>query len=303
MALSQSPPPLFQQGLSARVRLLIAVVSSVVILQIDFSLGLLKPLRQGLNMVLYPIEQTLVLPRDLFNWLAGLTSSLSDITEKKRALELKEAANADVLMQLDQLQNENDSLRALLDLRKSLKSKTVAARISHTTRDPFSDRVVIDRGSQHGVMPGHPVINSLGVVGQVVRVSPITAEVALITDPALTVPINLPRSGIRSLMTGAGDGQQVQVKYLNLNAEVEVGDLVLTSGLDGLYPPGFPVARVSRIERSGGGQFPKVSCTPTASIGSMRHVLVLLIDQDLLPPAPRDLEPPAPRPKSKGSAK
>jgi rod shape-determining protein MreC len=303
MALSQSPPPLFQQGLSARVRLLIAVVSSVVILQIDFSLGLLKPLRQGLNMVLYPIEQTLVLPRDLFNWLAGLTSSLSDITEKKRALELKEAANADVLMQLDQLQNENDSLRALLDLRKSLKSITVAARISHTTRDPFSDRVVIDRGSQHGVMPGHPVINSLGVVGQVVRVSPITAEVALITDPALTVPINLPRSGIRSLMTGAGDGQQVQVKYLNLNAEVEVGDLVLTSGLDGLYPPGFPVARVSRIERSGGGQFPKVSCTPTASIGSMRHVLVLLIDQDLLPPAPRDLEPPAPRPKSKGSAK
>ncbi len=303
MALSQSPPPLFQQGLSARVRLLIAVVSSAVILQIDFSLGLLKPLRQGLNMVLYPIEQTLVLPRDLFNWLAGLTSSLSDITEKKRALELKEAANADVLMQLDQLQNENDSLRALLDLRKSLKSKTVAARISHTTRDPFSDRVVIDRGSQHGVMPGHPVINSLGVVGQVVRVSPITAEVALITDPALTVPINLPRSGIRSLMTGAGDGQQVQVKYLNLNAEVEVGDLVLTSGLDGLFPPGFPVARVSRIERSGGGQFPKVSCTPTASIGSIRHVLVLLIDQDLLPPAPRDLEPPAPRPKSKGSAK
>ena len=243
------------------------------------------------------------MPRDLFNWLAGLTSSLSDITEKKRALELKEAANADVLMQLDQLQNENDSLRALLDLRKSLKSKTVAARISHTTRDPFSDRVVIDRGSQHGVMPGHPVINSLGVVGQVVRVSPITAEVALITDPALTVPINLPRSGIRSLMTGAGDGQQVQVKYLNLNAEVEVGDLVLTSGLDGLFPPGFPVARVSRIERSGGGQFPTVSCTPTASIGSMRHVLVLLIDQDLLPPAPRDLEPPAPRPKSKGSAK
>jgi len=303
MALSQSPPPLFQQGLSARVRLLIAVVSSVVILQIDFSLGLLKPLRQGLNMVLYPIEQTLVLPRDLFNWLAGLTSSLSDITEKKRTLELKEAANADVLMQLDQLQNENDSLRALLDLRKSLKSKTVAARISHTTRDPFSDRVVIDRGSQHGVMPGHPVINSLGVVGQVVRVSPITAEVALITDPALTVPINLPRSGIRSLMTGAGDGQQVQVKYLNLNAEVEVGDLVLTSGLDGLYPPGLPVARVSRIERSGGGQFPKVSCTPTASIGSMRHVLVLLIDQDLLPPTPRDLEPPEPRPKSKGSAK
>jgi rod shape-determining protein MreC len=303
MALSQSPPPLFQQGLSARVRLLIAVVSAVVILQIDFTLGLLKPLRQGLNMVLYPIEQTLVLPRDLFNWVAGLTVSLSDLTEKKRVLELKEAANADVLMQLEQLQNENDSLRALLDLRKSLKSKTVAARISHTTRDPFSDRVVIDRGSQHGVMPGHPVINSLGVVGQVVRVSPITAEVALITDPALTVPINLPRSGIRSLMTGSGDGQQVQVKYLNLNAEVEVGDLVVTSGLDGLYPPGFPVARVSRIERAGGGQFPKVSCTPTASIGAMRHVLVLLIDQELLPPAPRDLEAPAPSPKSKRVAK
>lgn len=293
MALSQSPPPLFKQGLSARLRLIIAVAASIGLIQIDMTLGLLKPLRQGLSMVLYPIEQVLILPRDGLFALIERLSILSNITQKSEELQIRETTSADLMLQVEQLRVENDNLRALLELRKSSKNKTVLAEISHNTKDAFSNRVVIDRGSQHGIAPGHAVINSRGVVGQVIRVSPITSEVALVTDPGLVIPVNLPRTGIRSLISGMGDGQQVDLRYLNVNAEVEVGDLIVTSGLDGLYPPGFPVAKVSRIERSGSGQFLKVASLPLAPVGSLDHVLVILVDQELIPPAPRDLDKPS----------
>lgn len=278
--------------------MLIAVVAAIFMLYVDLHLGMLKPLRQGLSMVLYPIEQMLMLPRDAVIWFGRYGGTIVDLVDQKAVLEKKEIENAERLLQTEQLQSENAALRGLLELRKEIKHKTLTAEISHETRDAFSNRIVIDRGSQHGVAPGHPVINAQGVVGQVVRVSPITAEVSLLTDPSLTVPVNLPRSGIRSLASGTGDGQQVELKYLNINAEVEVGDILVTSGLDGLYPSGLPVAKINRVERAGSGQFPRITSTPVATIGTLQHVLVILIDQALIPPAPRELDRPIPRPRS-----
>ena len=290
MALSQSPPPLFNQGLSARLRLLIAVIAAAGMLYADLHFGMLKPLRQGMAIVLYPVEQILMLPRDAFLWVTRYGSVISDVVDRRSVLEQREAENAERLLRLESLQAENQSLRALLDLRPSMRSKTLVAQISHETRDAFSNRVVIDRGSQHGVATGHPVINAMGVVGQVVRVSPITSEVSLVTDSSIMIPVSLPRSGLRTVASGAGDGQQVDLKYLNINAEVEVGDVIRTSGLDGLYPSGLPVARINRVERAGGGQFPIVSAVPVAPVGTLSHVLVILVDQELIPPAPRELE-------------
>jgi len=298
MALSQSPPPLFKQGLPSRLRMLIAVIAAIGMLYSDLHFGMLKPLRQGLTMVLYPIEQLLILPRDAVIWFVRYASTASDIVGQRVTLERKEIENSDSLLQVEQLRIENESLRSLFDLRKSIKHKTVAAQISHETRDAFSNRIVIDRGSQHGLAPGHPVINAQGVVGQVARVSPITAEVSLVTDPSLMIPVALPRSGLRSLASGTGDGQQVELKYLNINAEVEVGDVLVTSGLDGLYPSGLPVPKINRVERAGSGQFPRITSTPVAPIGTLQHVLVILIDQELIPPAPRELDRPIPKARS-----
>jgi rod shape-determining protein MreC len=291
MALSQSPPSLFRQGLSARLRLLIAVVASVALIQADISLTMLKPLRQGLSMVLYPVEQSLMIPRDIFYWATDRTSLMINLAARQAAIETQEIRHAEALLASTQLEQENANLRALMDLRKTFKHQSIAAEVSHYAKDAFSNRVVINRGSQHGIAPGHPVVNSQGVVGQVMRVSPITAEVSLITDPALTVPVNLPKSGVRSLLVGSGDGQQVKLRYLNSNVEVEIGDMVVTSGLDGLYPAGLPVAKISQIDRKGDALFTKVSCTPTATVGSLAHVLVILVDPSLIPPAPRDLAP------------
>jgi rod shape-determining protein MreC len=278
--------------------MLIAVIAAIGMLYSDLHFGMLKPLRQGLTMVLYPIEQLLILPRDAVIWFVRYASTASDIVGQRVTLERKEIENSDSLLQVEQLRIENESLRSLFDLRKSIKHKTVAAQISHETRDAFSNRIVIDRGSQHGLAPGHPVINAQGVVGQVVRVSPITAEVSLVTDPSLMIPVALPRSGLRSLASGTGDGQQVELKYLNINAEVEVGDVLVTSGLDGLYPSGLPVAKINRVERAGSGQFPRITSTPVAPIGTLQHVLVILIDQELIPPAPRELDRPIPKARS-----
>jgi rod shape-determining protein MreC len=278
--------------------MLIAVIAAIGMLYSDLHFGMLKPLRQGLTMVLYPIEQLLILPRDAVIWFVRYASTASDIVGQRVTLERKEIENSDSLLQVEQLRIENESLRSLFDLRKSIKHKTVAAQISHETRDAFSNRIVIDRGSQHGLAPGHPVINAQGVVGQVARVSPITAEVSLVTDPSLMIPVALPRSGLRSLASGTGDGQQVELKYLNINAEVEVGDVLVTSGLDGLYPSGLPVAKINRVERAGSGQFPRITSTPVAPIGTLQHVLVILIDQELIPPAPRELDRPIPKARS-----
>ncbi|WVN41845.1 rod shape-determining protein MreC [beta proteobacterium MWH-UniP1] len=290
MALSQSPPPLFKQGLSARFQLLIAVSAAAALIYVDLHFSLLKPLRQGLSVVLYPIEQVLLAPRAAFSWLGDYAGVIVSTVDRQNVLAQREVQTADQLLQIEQLRAENEGLRGLLDLRKAVKQKTLVAEISHEMRDAFSSRVVIDRGSQHGIAPGHPVINAQGVVGQVVRVSPITAEVSLVTDPSLVIPVSLPRSSSRTVAVGAGDGQQVELRYLNINAEVEPGDILVTSGLDGLYPPGLPVAKVSRVKRAGSGQFSNVLSAPVAPVGTLRHVLVIMVDASLIPPAPRDLD-------------
>lgn len=286
MALSQTPPPLFKQGLPARLRLLIAVSASIALIYADLHLGVLNTLRQGLQTVLFPVVSLLSAPRDLVVWAGDRLDATLHVLGREEALAEKEARSAASALLIDQLEKENTTLRSLLDLRPVMRHKTLAAEISHQSRDIFGKRVVIDRGSQHGVAVGHPVINSKGVVGQVVRVSPITAEVSLLNDPSLTIPVSFSRTGVRTL--ASGDGQRLILKYLHVDADVEAGDLLVTSGLDGIYPSGLPVATIDRVERDT-GQFATAMASPIAPVAPARQVVVVLVDQSLIPPAPRDL--------------
>ena len=275
MALSQTPPPLFKQGLPARLRLLIAVSASIALIYADLNLGVLKTLRQGLQTVLFPVVSLLSAPRDLVVWAGDRLDATLNVLGRESALAEKEAQSTSSVLLVEQLEKENTSLRALLDLRPAMRHKTLAAEISHQSRDIFGKRVVIDRGSQHGV-----------AVGQVVRVSPITAEVSLLNDPSLTIPVSFSRTGVRTL--ASGDGQRLILKYLHVDADVETGDLLVTSGLDGIYPSGLPVATIDRVERDT-GQFAMALASPTAPVAPNRQVVVVLVDQSLIPPAPRDL--------------
>ena len=172
-----------------------------------------------------------------------------------------------------------------------------AGRILYQGRDPFSRKVVIDKGSRQGIQAGQAVIDAVGVIGQVTRVYPLLSEVTLITDKGQRTPVQVVRNGLRAVVFGGGDRGTLDLSYLAADVDVQADDVLVTSGLDGTYPPGLPVAKVSRIEREAAYAFAKVSCVPTAGPEQNRQVLVLASESDF-PPLPAQAEP-APGPKQK----
>jgi rod shape-determining protein MreC len=185
------------------------------------------------------------------------------------------AQQAERLSRAEALQAENDRLRKLLELQPALTVQSQAAEVLFEAPDPFSRRVVIDRGAAQGVAPGSPVINEAGVLGQVTRIYPLSAEVTLLTDKDAAIPLLNARTQMRNAAAGRADGSGMELRFLAANADVKVGDLMTTSGLDGVYPPGLPVAKVTVVDRRGDSSFAQVQLAPIAQPDSARHVLVL----------------------------
>lgn len=185
------------------------------------------------------------------------------------------AAQAERLSRAEALQAENDRLRKLLALQPALTVPAITAEVLFEAPDPFSRRVVIDRGATQGVAAGSPVINEAGVLGQVTRVYPLSSEVTLLTDKDAAIPLLNARTQMRNAAAGRADGSGMELRFLAANADIRVGDLMTTSGLDGVYPPGLPVAKVALVERRGDSSFAQVLLAPIAQPDSARHVLVL----------------------------
>ncbi|MEO8991571.1 MAG: rod shape-determining protein MreC, partial [Nitrosospira sp.] len=154
-------------------------------------------------------------------------------------------------------------------------SKAVMAEILHVPRDPFNRKVMLDKGSQSGVQPGQVVVDDIGVVGQITRDYPWASEVTLITDKDHSVPVQVVRNGLRSVISGTGKDAMLELRYLAANTDIQEGDSLVTSGIDGVYPPGLPVAVVSKIERNPTYVFARVTCTPVAGVGHNRQLLIL----------------------------
>lgn len=275
MALSQSPPPFFRQGLSARIKLIIALSAAAMLMQLDSEVNIAKPLRQGLSVVLYPIAETLLLPRDFALWLADRLRTVSELASEVDRMRDAELRNAETLLLVDQIQADNQNLRGLLEIRQQPSLPSIVAEVRAGLQDSLSRKVLINKGMEDQVSVGDPVINSQGVVGQVSRVFPLTSEVRLLSDEQLMVPIFLPNAGIRAISQGLGEQDGFQIRFVNLAAEIKEGDLIVTSGLDGLYPPGLAVGQVSLVVAAPQGQFPTVIGRPTASVARHKEVLVI----------------------------
>jgi rod shape-determining protein MreC len=184
---------------------------------------------------------------------------------------------------------ENIQLRKLMDARQHVPVKSMMAEILYDARDPASRKVVINRGSTHQVALGFPVIDGSGVVGQVTRVFPFTAEVTLLTDKDQAIPVQVLRNGLRSIAHGRGRTGQVDLRFVAPNADIVVGDILITSGLDGVYPAGLAVARVIQVESNAAGAFGRVVCQPLAGIDRHRQLLVLMELPKIEPrPAPEE---------------
>jgi rod shape-determining protein MreC len=271
--LDRTPPPFFRQGFSARSKLAFFAALAVFLMVADTRFKVVEPARAALATALLPVQRALAVPVDLWHgggdYLRGLQQALDGERESRARL----AALSERAARAEQLAQENARLRALLELRPSLAVRSLPAEVLYETADPFSRKVYLDRGTTHGVALGSPVVNEDGVLGQVTRVFAMTSEATLLTDKDAAIPVLNTRTQQRSAAFGSHGG--VELRFMSGNADVQVGDLLHTSGLDGIYPPGLPVARVAAVERRAETGFARIALTPTANPDGVRHVLVL----------------------------
>ena len=299
--LDRTPPPFFRQGPSALTKLTFCSALAVFLMVADSRFKLTQPMRTMVATVLHPVERVLRMPIDVWSGVGDYASGLQHAVSAEAQARAALARQSERAARVEQLQAENNRLRALLGLRAALTVQSQSAEILYEASDPFSRKVVIDRGTSHGVALASPVVNEAGVLGQVTRVYPLYSEVTLLTDKDAAIPVLDARNQLRSAAFGSA-GIGMELRFMAANADVQVGDLLQTSGVDGVYPPGLPVARITAVDRKVDTGFAKVMLAPTASPDGVRHVLVLEPLSLQLPPRP---EPQADevRPKPKKGAK
>jgi rod shape-determining protein MreC len=297
--LDRTPPPFFRQGYSALSKLAIYSALALFLMVADTRLPIVATLRVALATALAPVQRALLAPVEWVSggsdYLHGLGQALQNEDAARKLL----AQQAERVSQAERVLAENAHLRALLDLAPALTVRSQAAEVMYEAADPYSRKLFINRGMTQGLQVGAPVINEAGVLGQVTRVYPLSAEVTLLTDKDAAIPIINPRSQQRGAAYGGlAKGSAMELRFVAANADVRVGDLLQTSGIDGVYPAGLAVARVTRVERQAEGGFAKVTLAPVAAADGVRHVLVLEPLSVQLParpePAPEAMPKPAP---------
>ena len=284
--LDRTPPPFFKQGPSAFTRLLFFSALAILLMVADARWKMTQPLRAAAATLLQPVQSVLLAPVRAWemagHYLAGV--------EEARALQARSqqqlAQQAERVTRMVQLERENARLRELLGLRPRIEVGTLAAEVLYDAPDPYTRKVVVDQGRRHGVTLGAPVIDERGVLGQVTRVYPVTAEVTLVTDKDAAVPVVNVRTQHRGVAYGLPQSGGMELRFMAGNADVQAGDELQTSGLDGIYPAGVPVAKVVRVDRRADSAFARITLQPLAQPDSSRHVLLLQPLSAGLPPRP-----------------
>lgn len=292
--LDRTPPPFFRQGPTAATKLAFFAALSLFLMVADMRFGMLEPLRTAVAVVLTPVQRTLAVPVEMVQgggeYLSGLARALAGEREARAQL----AAQAARLAHAEQLAQDSARLRALLDLKPSVAARSLPAEVLYEAADPYSRRIVIDRGRTQGVALTSPVVNEAGVLGQVTRVYPLSAEVTLLADKEAAIPVLNVRTRQRGAAFGGAAGGAMELRFTSANADVQIGDLMQTSGLDGIYPPGLPVAVVTSVERRVESGFARILLTPAAPADGVRFVLVLEPAAARMPARPEPEAAPAP---------
>jgi rod shape-determining protein MreC len=286
--LDSSPPPFFRQGPSAVSKLVFFSALALLLMVADVRFKVTTPLRSTVATVLFPLQWLTMRPVVWSQNASQYFQSLDDSQSKQASAQYQLGLQSQRAQQVEQLNLENARLRALLDLRARLNAPAMAAQVLYDAADPFTRKVIIDKGALAAVQSGAPVLDELGILGQVTRVYPMVSEVTLISDRNQSIPVLNVRTGARSLAFGDNSSAngQMELRFMAANADIQEGDLLTTSGVDGVYPPGLQVARVAKIERRADSAFARVACKPVARVAGSLHVLVLqpLVGQILARP-------------------
>jgi len=307
--------PVFRRGVSAKVRLLVYITACVVMLVADLRFGYLESLRKYLYTALSPVRTVVSKPVSLLSNATENFSNLADLQEENAKLRQHKLDGAERLLRFDELEQENARLRELLGMRKKTPVKSVAAEVLYSVPDSSSRKVILDQGRQAGITHGLAVVDADGLLGQVTRVYPTQSEVTLVTDRNQAVPVQVVRNGLRGVVFGVGQGlrtlsdvskrwQQVvqsdigpgslEMRFVLANADIQPNDRLVTSGLDGIFPPGLPVAEVESVNREVGA-FAHVTCRPLGRVEKSIRVLVMgRMELPPPPPRPETGDPPPP---------
>lgn len=273
--MDHQPPPFFKRGPSPLVRLIFFAFLSLAFVGVDARYHYLGVFRQAIVVLVYPLQQAATAPLTMVERISGFFVTQAQLASKNLLLEQQQLQQAAQLQRYQALQSENAHLRKLLGARDGLSQTSVMAEILYAGRDPLSRKIIVNKGSRHQIGPGQVVVDNLGVIGQVTRVYPFTSEVTLITDKDQAVPVEVVRNGLRAIAFGHGQDEMLELPFMASNADIQNGDVLVTSGIDGTYPAGLPVAVVSNIERNTAYAFSKISCTPSAGVAHNKQLLIL----------------------------
>lgn len=291
--MDSTSPPFFKRGLPPPARLAFFSGLALLLMVVDGHYHYLNTLRNTLAVVINPLQHVMNAPVRLASQVSSFFVVQGRLRSENADLKDKQLLLAGQMLQFQALQAENARLRSLLAAQKRYTQKTTMAEILYSGRDPFARKIIIDRGSLHDVKPGQIVADDAGVVGQITRVNLGVSEVTLVTDKDQAVPVQNLRNGLRAVVFGNGQEGTLDVPFMPVNADMQTGDQLVTSGIDGIYPPGLPVAIISKVERNAAYPFAKISCTPSAGTDRERQVLILSAVQSA-PIPPRPQEPPPP---------
>jgi rod shape-determining protein MreC len=273
----QQAPTFFAHGPSALARLTFFSALSIVLMATDSRFQYLASVRQNLQTLLHPLQLLANAPSQLYRDTGEYFTTHDHLLNENQQLKLQALKQDIALQKLNTLTLENEHLRELLQTNKAIVESSVVAEIMHVGRDPFTKKIIVNRGETHKILAGEAVVDATGVIGQVTRTYPLSSEVTLITDKSLAIPIQVERNGLRAIAFGHGRDNTLDLPYLPTNVDIRRGDRLVTSGIDGVYPAGLSVATVSQIEITPDSPFARIICVPTGGVENHRQILLVSI--------------------------
>ncbi|MDH5856640.1 rod shape-determining protein MreC [Lampropedia aestuarii] len=274
----RSTPRIFSQGPSQAAKLLVLSALAVLLMVVDVRFQVTSPIRQTVATAIYPLQWLMWKPVQAWQTARDYTRNMQEAQSAAHDAERRAVEMAERINHVGALERENDNLRAMLGLRERLPTKALTAEIAYEAPDPYTNRLIIDKGLTAGVRQGAPVLDSFGVLGQVTQAYPLSSEVRVVTDRDQTVPVMSLRTGLRMVAFGEASnrpGNGIELRFVPAGSDVQEGDMLITSGIDGYYAQGVPVAEVTFVETHNDAPFMRILAKPVAQVHSARYVMVL----------------------------
>jgi len=271
--------PLPSRGPSLGTRLLLLGGLALVLMVLDHREGHLQTIRNTLSVAVHPIRLLVALPFSAYEWLGTTLGDRSTLLRENARLK-EERRDASVRLQrFEAVQAENTRLRAMMGSSKKVADRIIVAEILSVDLDPYRHLIVLDRGTRAGAFQGQALLDANGIVGQITRAQPLSSEAILISDPGHATPVEVNRNGLRTIAVGTGDIDRLSLPFLANNADIQEGDLLVSSGLGGAFPSGYPVAEVTAVKRNPGQPFAEISARPAAALNRNRELLLVWFGQ------------------------